>query len=121
MVADAVEINIEGGKGLLALAGGGGGEVLFHIGGAGLLVSIGIWDIGFPVPKTIGGAGFPVPMIIGGAGGPVPSGSEGGLISEDLGAGAEPAKAFGPPCGVESMPSKERVRLASCESLGAQS
>ena len=121
MVTDAAEIDMEGGEGLLALAGGGGGEVLFHIGGAGLLVSIGIGGIGFPVPKTIGGAGLPVPMTISGVGGSVPSGGEGGLISEDLGAGIEPAKAFGSPYGAESMPSKERVRLASCESLGAQS
>jgi hypothetical protein len=119
VVTDAAGIDIEGGECLLVLEGSGGGEVLFHIGEAGLLVSIGIGGIGFAVPKTIGGAGLPVPTIIGGAGGPVPSGGEGGLIAEDLGSGTEPAKTFGPPCGAESTPSKERVRLTSCESLGA--
>ena len=73
--------------------------------GPGMLVSTARGGIGFPVPKAVGGAAVPVPR-----------GGDGGVIARGLGAGAEaePVRAFGSACGAESIPSKGRVRLASC-------
>ena len=98
----AAEIDKGGGEDSFALAGGGGGEVLFHIGEAscpfppcppstpfpGLPVPIGIGGLGFPAPTDICGGGVPVPMAIGG---------EEWFFSRDSEAVPEPARAFGPP------------------------
>lgn len=53
------------------------------------------------------------------AAGPVPFGigGFGGVAIKGLGGGAVPARAFGPPCGAESIPGKGGSRGVNCDIL----